>query len=232
MPRKEYQSKQQPNALKTQSEHKPKKRWSTGGRGRSGSDDNYNDSSFASLSVEEIAPVTHNHQRSLSSLGNSFRKSIRSIRKTKCSTQDRKQEYDWDDDDESAGSFLSDDDLFAALKTQSDHKPKKRWSTTRGRSGSDDDYNNSSCASLSIEEFEPVTHSHQSSLSSLGSSFRKSVGSILKIKRSTDSSTGGREFDGDESILSAGGNDDAIDQGKLMMILCKELEITCDDEDE
>ena len=81
---------------------------------------------------------------------------------------------------------------------------------------------------------------------SAGSSLRKNFRSILSPKRSHSA---GRprvrkqcDFDGDESISGrqqdddygefADEDDNYVDQDKFMLILCKELEITCDDDDE
>jgi hypothetical protein len=125
-----------------------------------------------------------------------------------------------------------------ALKSQSDHKPLKRRSKTGGRRGGDDN-NNESTASLSMEEF--VTDNNRS-LASLGCSLRKSFRNILKPSSNDSFGAGRRErerkeynFGDDESFSDRLHDDDSnihdhIDQDRLMVILCKELEITCDDD--
>jgi hypothetical protein len=153
---------------------------------------------------------------SQSSLGGSFNKST--LRRKV------KKEYQNKDND--------------ALKSQSDHKPLKRRAKSGGRSGSDDN-NNDSCASLSMEEF---ASDNNRSLSSLGGSLRKSFRNILKPNNNDSSGVGRRErerkqydCDDDESFSDRLQDDDSnidehIDQDRLMVILCKELEITCDDD--
>jgi hypothetical protein len=229
MVKKEYQNKDN-NALKSQSDHKPLKRRSKTG-GRRGGDDNNNESS-ASLSMEEF--VTDNN-RSLASLGCSLRKSFRNILKPNNNDSSgvgrrerERRQCDWDDD-----KFISD-------QLQDDaHKPLKRRPKTGCRSRGSEDNDNDSCASLSMDEF--VTDNNRS-LSSLGSNVRKSFRNILKPSSNDSFGAGRRErerkqynFGDDESFSDRLHDDDSnihdhIDQDRLMVILCKELEITCDDD--
>jgi hypothetical protein len=114
---------------------------------------------------------------------------------------------------------------------KSDHEPK----TPLRRISKD------LCLSLSMEDFNTTlnqTRSTQSnrSLSSLGCSLRKSLRNILKRNNNDSSGVGRRErvrkqYDFDDNDLDGFANDD-FDQDKLMVILSKELEIACDEEDE
>jgi hypothetical protein len=199
----EHQNKDH-KTLKSQRDDGPKQRNSKTG-GRSGSDNynynyNYDDSCSSSTNMDE----------SFSHSPSSFSKSP--------SRRMVKKEYQ------------NKDPNSHPLNTQTVDKPKKlrplflrqtRFKVGgRSRSGNDDN-NNDSCASLSVEEF--VTHDkQQSSLSSLGSSLRKSFRSFLETDDDDESSNDLQQVDDD---------DNDIDQDKLIAILCKELEITCDEDD-
>jgi hypothetical protein len=255
--KKEYQKKD-PNALITPNFHnisraKPK-RWTslTGSRpsltgSRRGSNDSFNDS-CDSIGMEELLVTPKRHPSSLSKIGNgSLGQSFRSMLKTKKNSTDSPAGHcDDGDDDKSINDGHQDDtdcdqfsgDYLYTLKPQSDHnKPKKRWNSSRR--GSNDSFNDS-CDSIGIEELPVTQHKrHPSSLSSLGNSLGQSFRSMLKTKKnSTDcdedeSLSDGHEDDSDYDQFSgdyACSND--IDQDKLMEILCKELEITCDGEGE
>ena len=207
--------------------------------------------------MDDLLVTPKRHPSSLSALGNgSLGKSFKTMLKTKKSSThssagrlERKQ-YDCDDDDDESfcDGHKGDDDEFSGdylstLKSQSDHivRPKKRWTSTGSRRGSNDSFNDS-CESLGMEELSVTHKRHPSSLSSLGSSLGQSLKSLLKTKKnSTDSSSGhddeslsdGHEDDSDYDQFSGDYScDNNIDEDKLMQILCKELEITCDGDDE
>jgi hypothetical protein len=165
-----------------------------------------------------------------------------------------KKEYQNRDDPtalQSQSDHQKDPGVNVLLKTHSDHKPKKlrplallRRSKTGGRSGNGDD-SSDSCTNME-ESFTQNQSSHsKSSSSSIGSSLKKSFRSLLlSPKRSThsagrrvrkeeydcddDESFSGRQQDDDYDEFAA----DDVDQDKFMLILCKELELSCDDDDD
>lgn len=130
-------------------------------------------------------------------------------------------------------------DTVAVSKWESDHKLKTRRSQTGGRS--------SSCYDYDLEEsFTSNQSSHSKSLS-IGSSLRKSVRSLISPKSTHSAGRRARkqhDCDDDESFVDRQEDDDYdefahdhddddnyVDQDKIMVILCKELEITCDDDE-
>ena len=130
-----------------------------------------------------------------------------------------------------------------ALTTQSEHRSKnRRPSKTGGHSGNDDN-NDSFNNSFGHDEFATSTHTHQSSFSSLGSRLGQSFRSLLK----PDSLAGRRErkphdsdnyesFSYDPDGPQVDYDDDCdgqdVDEDKLMALLCKELELTFEDDNE
>jgi hypothetical protein len=92
------------------------------------------------------------------------------------------------------------------------------------------------CLGLSMEDFNTTLNqsSTQSnrSLSSLGGSLRKSLRNIFKPNNNDSSGVGRRQRVRKQYDFDGFADDDGFDQDKLMVILSKELEIACDEEDE
>ena len=133
--------------------------------------------------------------------------------------------------------------LLFKKEYQKDPNAQKRRSTMGGHSGNDDN-NDSFNNSFGHDECASNTHPHQSSFSSVGSRLSQSFRSLLKPdslvsrreRKPHDSDNyesfsydpDGPQHDYDDECGGHGN----IDEDKLMVLLCKELELTFEDDNE